>query len=77
MTIKQIDSLGRIVIPKGIRDQLRLTADSSVYIQLDSKKKQIVLRKQETVCKICGSCENLIQKEDLFICSICLKKIQG
>ncbi len=76
MTIKQIDPLGRIVIPKNIRDQLHLSPNSSVLMKLDPENQEIILQKEKSVCCICGKDGDLIQKSDLLLCPACLKKIK-
>ena len=49
-TIRRIDELGRIVIPKGIRQDLRIrTGDNlEIYIENDN----VILKKHSTLNKI-------------------------
>ena len=72
--IKEIDNLGRIVIPKEIRAQLDVTSaeDSfEIYMEEDA----IILKKHETSCIFCGSEKALTTHEGKTICIDCVRKI--
>ncbi len=74
--IRKIDPLGRIVIPKNIREELHLFPNSALFIKIDPENQEIILKKEEPVCCICGKDSDLIQKSDLLVCPACLKKIK-
>ncbi len=69
---KKVDSLGRIGIPKSIRDDL--TSDRELYLSLEynSHKKEIILKKTENACAFCGSCHDLLKLHQNFLCKNCL-----
>ncbi len=74
--IKKMDALGRIVIPKSIRQQMALNASDPLVVEYDPKAKQIVLKRALHSCLICGKREELISiSEDVFLCEECTNRI--
>ena len=72
ITERNIDELGRIVLPAEIRSKLGITAKSTIRIYEDNGS--IVLKKTESSCKLCGSSNQVDQA--FFICSECIAKIK-
>ena len=70
---RNIDELGRIVLPKEMRDKLNLKKSKPVSIKLF--KDYIKIEKAITTCSFCGSEENIDYYKDLPICKSCLKEI--
>ncbi|MBE6711882.1 MAG: hypothetical protein E7580_00010 [Ruminococcaceae bacterium] len=70
---KEIDNLGRIVIPKFIREDMQLSKDPFLSIEYDSDQKQIVLKKAVHTCAVCGTRDGLLQCENLYLCKKCLQ----
>ncbi len=71
--IRNIDPLGRIVIPKELRKTFSL--DPGTPIELFVADNGIFLQKYETACTFCGNTENLIRYHNRWICSICQGEI--
>ena len=69
---KKIDSLGRIGIPKSIRDDLAPEGELYLSLEYDPDKKEILLKKEEDTCAFCGSCSNLLKLKEKFLCKDCL-----
>lgn len=72
--IRLLDELGRVVIPKEIRDTLDLNVGDEIELLLDIKK--IVLKKHYKNCVYCGAerkIHNILGKP---ICSRCINKIK-
>lgn len=67
--IRKLDELGRIVIPKEIREKYSL--EPGIPIEIFTKGKQIILEKANTT--ICQKCGQLIDSEDKF-CRNCGKE---
>jgi len=70
--IRSIDDLGRLVVPKEMRDGLKMRANEPVDIYTDGNV--ICLRRAALSCVCCGS-ENekgLIEHEGVYICQECL-----
>ncbi|TPG74000.1 AbrB/MazE/SpoVT family DNA-binding domain-containing protein [Brevibacillus laterosporus] len=69
--VRKIDELGRIVIPKEIRNTQGLTFGTPMEMFVDED--QIVLRKYEPGCVLCGSVQNLeTHKTGKAVCKNCL-----
>ena len=68
--IRRVDELGRIVIPKEIRNNLGIKEDSAIEIFTEGKS--IILKKYESkICKLCGARS---AEEDKF-CRYCGKEL--
>jgi len=72
--IRKFDELGRITLPKEIRDRLGLEIKSPIEIFIDGKN--IILRKQEITCTFCDVEKNLNEFNGKKICNKCLGKIK-
>ena len=73
--ILKIDQLGRIVIPKPIRNQYNLNLGDS--IEVFNENDGIVLKKYHMCCSFCGKDENLQKFKDVTICEDCLNEIKN
>ena len=57
--VRQIDKLGRLVLPSDIRKSLGITSGvDSVEFFLDNES--VVIRKYRPACVFCGEAENII-----------------
>lgn len=72
--IRNIDELGRIVVPKEIRKHLGIESTDPVEIFVDGDR--ILLRKYEPCCCFCGSSEGVIDFKGKKICRACLYEIK-
>ena len=71
-TEREIDKLGRVVIPIKIRRKLNLKPTSKVLIYLDGDK--IVITATESHCAICG--EKITHKRAIRLCDNCIAVIR-
>ena len=73
-TLRQIDGVGRTVIPAGIRKALDLSAGSLVefYMEGDS----IIVKKFPPTCNFCNSNEDLIFFKDHMISKSCVEQLE-
>ena len=71
--IKKIDSLGRTVIPKEIREAHDLNEDDSVEIFTEGD--MIILKKYHPGCIFCKCNEDLTVFHDKPICNACLREL--
>ena len=72
--VRKIDSLGRLVLPKELRKTLNI--NESDFMEIFITDKDIVLRKHETSCVICGWEDDLKEIEDKHLCAKCIGKIK-
>lgn len=70
---RSIDSLGRIVLPKEMRNTLQFNENQVVNIKLFENYIQI--EKSKSTCCFCGSTENLDNYKGSPICMKYLKEI--
>ena len=70
--VRRIDSLGRLVLPKEIRDVLDIN-ESPIEILVDEDK--VILRKYQPSCIFCQSFENLETFKGRLICEECRKAL--
>lgn len=73
--VRQLDSLGRIVLPIELRRNLEIGPKDMLEIFVEEKS--VILRKYEPDCSFCGSSRNLVQYKDRMICSRCLKELKS
>ena len=73
--IRQMDELGRIVIPRDYRNALAWKTETKVAIQLDGNK--MVLSAEPSLCFLCGGKEKLREVKDKYICEACIKELSG
>lgn len=70
--VRKLDNLGRIVLPKELRDTMEIEEKDPIEFFIDNTKGTIVLRKyQDRLCIFCGSPDNLFLFRDRLICHSC------
>lgn len=69
--VRRVDPLGRIVIPKELRRNLRIKEGDSLEIYVDCDR--IILRKYEPSCScvFCGNGDNVISFKGKAVCEGC------
>lgn len=80
--IRQIDELGRIVLPKEMRKSLDI--DSKDPLEIIMMENGFMIKKCPVDCALCGSTEDLVdyevaagtdRKEVKKVCASCLKNL--
>ena len=71
---RQIDELGRFVLPVEIRRALGINLKD--YLEIHVENDAIVLRKFQPSCLFCGSAEDNVIYEGKRICRKCLEKLK-
>lgn len=72
---RQLDELGRIVLPRELREELDVKPRDMLDI-FKSKEGQIVLSAAAEHCKLCGSTSGLSKVENNVLCSTCIEQIK-
>lgn len=72
--IRNIDELGRIVVPKEIRKKLGIENTDPVEIYVEGDK--IILTKYLPACHFCANTEGVSDFKGKKICSECIKSIK-
>ena len=71
--VRPVDSLGRIVLPIGLRRVLDIDKDAALEVYVDNDA--IVLKKYQPACIFCGSDERIEQYQGRNICAECRRSI--
>ena len=73
--VRRTDDLGRIVIPKELRRNLRIKEGDPLEIFMEGS--YIMLRKYEPTCIFCGEAKELSEYKGKKICQSCREIIGG
>ncbi len=71
--IRKIDEVGRLVLPKELRETMDIDCKTPFEIYTD--KDTIILKKYMPSCIFCGEAEDVTQYCNKNICKACIKKI--
>ncbi len=74
--VRQVDKLGRLVLPSDIRKLLEIT-DGKDSIELVIDDDGVKIKKYCPSCVFCGSVDNLIAYKNKPVCSDCLNDIKS
>lgn len=76
MGIKRtVDKLGRVVIPKEMRNQLNMK-DSVDSFDISVDGDRLILKKHRDGCVFCGSVHEGATYMEYSVCAECLKKLK-
>lgn len=73
--VRHVDELGRIVVPKEMRDKMNIDKNDPVEIFVDGDK--IILTKYSPYCTFCQSEDNITEFKGRKICKACLDEIRN
>ena len=76
--VRQVDSLGRLVLPIDLRKALGVQSGDSVEIFLDGDNKRVILQKYNLpipTCIFCGSRKDVISFKNQNVCKTCMDEI--
>lgn len=73
--MRRVDDLGRVVIPKEIRDNLGINRGDALEISVDAGR--ISLTKVEPYCVFCRSDVDIIVHKEKNICKVCLNEFKN
>jgi AbrB family transcriptional regulator, transcriptional pleiotropic regulator of transition state genes len=68
--VRQVDQLGRIVLPKELRDMLGIGVTDGMEIFIDDRT--IVLKKYAPACIFCNNADGVVYFKNKGICKSCL-----
>lgn len=68
--VRQLDALGRIVLPIELRRTMDIGVKDMVEIFVNGD--EIVLKKYQPTCIFCGEAGNVVHYKDKLICRACL-----
>lgn len=71
--VRNVNVLGRIVIPKEFRKSLNI--DEGDPVEISCVDGSIIVKKHNNSCSLCGSKESLKYIQSILICENCIKEI--
>lgn len=73
--IRDLDNLGRITLPKEIRNHLNIPSGTPILIHVEGNR--IILEKASIACSICGSIDDVKEFNGKGICNHCISQIKA
>jgi len=73
--VRNIDELGRVVIPKEIRKNLGIANSDPIEFYVENDK--VILQKYQATCHFCGGIEKVVEYKGKRICEICLAGVSA
>ena len=73
--VRRVDNLGRIVLPKELRNVLDIPEGTPLEIYTEGET--IILKKYAPDCLFCGEGDNLVNFKGKHICRSCMKNFKG
>lgn len=71
--VRQVDGLGRVVIPMELRRTLGVSIKDAMEIYVEGE--QIILKKYQPACMFCDNASDVVTFKGKHICRECLEKI--
>jgi transcriptional pleiotropic regulator of transition state genes len=72
--VRQVDELGRVVLPIELRRVLLIAEKDPLEIFVDDD--QIILKKYQPGCIFCGSAGNTTKVKNKIVCRDCIKELE-
>ncbi len=73
--VRNIDELGRLVIPKEMRKNMGIATDDPVEIFVENDR--IILQKYAPACAFCGGIDGITVFREKKICADCLAELKS
>lgn len=73
--VRQVDNLGRVVLPKELRSTFEIDAGDGLEIFVDGET--IILKKYEPECVFCGDAKDVTDYKGRNICQSCRQELKG
>ena len=71
--VRNVDELGRVVIPKEMRRKLGIGDNDPVDISIDGER--IVIEKYRQCCHFCSSEDDIVEFKGRNICKRCIDEL--
>ncbi len=72
--VRPVDSVGRVVIPREIRNQLGVKNAEDCF-EIYTEEDAIILKKYQPTCIFCDNLSDFVEYEGKFICKDCIEKL--
>ncbi len=74
--VRQIDKLGRLVLPADIRKSLNIT-DGEDYVEFFVDSESVIIKKYRPSCIFSGSADDIITYKGQTICNSCFDELKA
>ena len=72
--VRKMDNLGRVCIPKELRNNFGIENGDPIEILIDEDK--VVLKKYSPQCVFCGNTDDVSNYKNKIVCSSCVNTLQ-
>lgn len=72
--VRQLDKLGRIVLPKELRKVFNI--ENEDYLEIYVENDKIVLKKYAPTCIFCGSSTDVEEYKGKNVCRSCIEELK-
>lgn len=72
--VRKVDELGRVVLPKELRDTMDIKEKDPLEIFVDGNT--IILKKYEPACIFCNNAKDVTNYKGKNICSQCMEELK-
>ena len=73
--VRKIDELGRVVLPKELRETMGITAKDALEIYV--RDDEIIFKKYEPFCVFCHGITDIVIFEGKNVCSDCIQSLSS
>lgn len=73
---KHVDEVGRIVLPKPLRDQVGILSEKTP-VEIYAEENKIIIKTYAPGCVICGDIENTVELNGKKVCKDCIEKLNA
>jgi len=74
--VRKVDRLGRIVLPKELRDKFDIDAEANDPVEIFVDGDYIMLKKYNPSCIFCGSVNEIQTVHGKLVCEKCIKELK-
>ena len=74
--VRQVDKMGRVVIPKEIRAQLQIENDVDSF-EIFMEGNRVILQKYQPACIFCDGLTQTVTHEGYTVCKDCIEKLNA
>lgn len=71
--VRQLDKLGRIVLPKELRRVFNI--DNEDFLEIFVEDDRIILKKYEPSCIFCDSMDDIVEYKGKKVCKVCRENL--
>lgn len=73
--VRNLDELGRLVLPEDIRSFMQWYPGSMLDVYINESDRTVVIKTHSCTCSYCNSTENLKEYKHRYVCQDCQAEI--